>query len=92
MADIHRFTCLLHQFQVHFLQGMGGGFHRADVCACLNERAHERRVLFIGVLQDGLTVKGVPATYEYLWLGIAVIIAMTINVLVRRVRLGSGRA
>jgi simple sugar transport system permease protein len=48
--------------------------------------------LFIGVLQDGLTVKGVPATYEYLWLGIAVIIAMTINVLVRRVRLGSGRA
>ncbi len=48
--------------------------------------------LFIGVLQDGLTIKGVPATYEYLWLGIAIIIAMTINVLVRRVRLGSGRA
>jgi simple sugar transport system permease protein len=48
--------------------------------------------LFIGVLQDGLTVKSVPATYEYLWLGIAVLIAMVINVLVRRVRLGSGRA
>jgi len=48
--------------------------------------------LFIGVLEDGLTLKSVPATYEYLWLGIAVIIAMTINVLVRRVRLGSGRA
>jgi simple sugar transport system permease protein len=47
---------------------------------------------FIGVLQDGLVIKGVPATYEYLWLGIAVIIAMTINVLVRRVRMGSGRA
>lgn len=47
--------------------------------------------LFIGVLQDGLSVKSVPANYEYLWLGIAVIIAMTINVLVRRVRLGSGR-
>jgi simple sugar transport system permease protein len=47
--------------------------------------------LFIGVLQDGLTVKSVPTTYEYLWLGIAVIIAMTINVLLRRVRLGSGR-
>lgn len=47
---------------------------------------------FIGVLQDGLTVKSVPATYEFLWLGIAVLIAMTINVLVRRVRLGSGRA
>lgn len=48
--------------------------------------------LFIGILQDGLTLKSVPATYEYLWLGIAVIIAMTINVLVRRVRVGSGRA
>jgi simple sugar transport system permease protein len=48
--------------------------------------------LFIGVLQDGLTLKSVPATYEYLWLGIAVIIAMSINVLLRRVRLGSGRA
>lgn len=47
--------------------------------------------LFIGVLQDGLTVKSVPTTYEYLWLGIAVIIAMTINVLLRRIRLGSGR-
>lgn len=48
--------------------------------------------LFIGVLQDGLTLKSVPSTYVYLWLGIAVIIAMTINVLLRRVRLGSGRA
>ncbi len=48
--------------------------------------------LFIGVLQDGLTIKSVPATYEYLWLGIAVLIAMVINVIVRRVRLGSGRA
>lgn len=46
--------------------------------------------LFIGVLQDGLTVKSVPTTYEFLWLGIAVIIAMTINVILRRVRLGSG--
>jgi simple sugar transport system permease protein len=46
--------------------------------------------LFIGVLQDGLTLKSVSSTYVYLWLGIAVIIAMTINVLVRRVRLGSG--
>jgi simple sugar transport system permease protein len=48
--------------------------------------------IFIGVLQDGLAVKSVPANYEFLWLGIAVIIAMTINVIVRRVRLGSGRA
>ena len=46
--------------------------------------------LFIGGLQDGLTLKSVSSTYVYLWLGIAVIIAMTINVLVRRVRLGLG--
>jgi len=48
--------------------------------------------LFLGVLQDGLNVKGVNATYEYLYIGIAIIIAMTIYVLVRRIRLGSGRA
>src|SRR5579884_2623946 len=48
--------------------------------------------LFIGLLQDGLTVKGVSATYEDLYIGIAVIIAMVIYVLVRRVRLRSGRA
>ena len=47
--------------------------------------------LFIGILQDGLTLKSVPATYEYLWIGIATIIAMCIYVLVRRIRLGSGR-
>jgi simple sugar transport system permease protein len=48
--------------------------------------------VFIGVLQDGLTVKGVSANYLYFYLGIAVIIAMVIYVLVRRVRVGSGRA
>jgi simple sugar transport system permease protein len=48
--------------------------------------------LFLGVLTDGLIVKGVSATYEYMYLGIAVIIAMTVNVYVRRVRMGSGRA
>lgn len=47
--------------------------------------------LFIGVLQDGLVLKSVNANYEYLYLGIAVIIAMTIYVLVRRVRRGTGR-
>jgi simple sugar transport system permease protein len=47
--------------------------------------------LFLGILQDGLNLKSVPATYIYLWLGIAVIIAMTLYVLVRRIRLGSGR-
>jgi simple sugar transport system permease protein len=48
--------------------------------------------LFLGILQDGLVVKGVSATYEDLYVGIAIIIAMTIYVLVRRVRRGSGRA
>jgi simple sugar transport system permease protein len=47
--------------------------------------------LFLGVLQDGLIVRGVNATYEYLYIGIAVIIAMVIYVLVRRIRLGTGR-
>lgn len=46
--------------------------------------------VFIGVLEDGLTLKSVSSTYLFLWLGIAVIIAMTINRLVRRIRLGSG--
>jgi simple sugar transport system permease protein len=48
--------------------------------------------LFIGILEDGLIVKGVSATYEDMYIGIAVIAAMVIYVLVRRVRLGSGRA
>jgi simple sugar transport system permease protein len=46
---------------------------------------------FIGVLQDGLTIKSVSANYVFFYLGIAVIIAMLIYVLVRRVRLRSGR-
>jgi simple sugar transport system permease protein len=47
--------------------------------------------LFIGILQDGLILKGVSANYYFFYLGIAVIIAMTLNVVVQRVRLGSGR-
>lgn len=46
---------------------------------------------FIGILEDGLTLKSVPATYEYLWLGVAVIIAMVLYVAVRRIRRGAGR-
>jgi simple sugar transport system permease protein len=48
--------------------------------------------LFLGILQDGLVIKGVSASYEDLYVGIAIIIAMVIYVLVRRVRRGSGRA
>jgi simple sugar transport system permease protein len=48
--------------------------------------------LFIGILQDGLVIKGVSANYTFLYLGIGIFIAMIIYVLVRRVRVGSGRA
>jgi simple sugar transport system permease protein len=48
--------------------------------------------VFIGLLQDGLIIKGVSANYTLFYLGIAVIIAMTLYVVVRRIRLGSGRA
>jgi simple sugar transport system permease protein len=47
--------------------------------------------LFVGILQDGLIIKGVSANYYFFYLGIAVIIAMSLNVVVQRVRLGSGR-
>jgi simple sugar transport system permease protein len=47
--------------------------------------------LFIGILQDGLILKGVSANYTLFYLGIAVIIAMSLYVVVRRIRLGSGR-
>jgi simple sugar transport system permease protein len=47
--------------------------------------------LFLGMLTEGLTIKGVNANYLDLYLGIAVIIAMSLNVVIRRVRTGSGR-
>jgi simple sugar transport system permease protein len=48
--------------------------------------------LFLGILTEGLIIKGVSANYLDLYLGLAIMIAMTLNVLVRRVRTGSGRA
>ena len=47
--------------------------------------------LFLGILNDGLVIKGVSANYVDLYLGIAIIIAMTVNVYIQRVRLRSGR-
>lgn len=47
--------------------------------------------LFLGILNDGLILKSVSANYTDLYLGIAIIIAMTVNVYIRRVRLRSGR-
>ena len=46
--------------------------------------------LFLGVLHDGLTIKGVNANYLDLYLGIAILIAMTANTFVARVRTGAG--
>jgi len=46
---------------------------------------------FLGILHDGLVLKGVSANYLNLYLGIAILIAMTINTYVARVRTGSGR-
>jgi simple sugar transport system permease protein len=47
--------------------------------------------LFLGILNDGLTIKGVSANYLDLYLGLAILIAMSVNVYVQRVRRGSGR-
>lgn len=46
--------------------------------------------LFLGVLHDGLIIKGVSANYLDLYLGLAIVLAMSINVYVQRVRTGSG--
>ena len=46
--------------------------------------------MFLGVLRDGLIIKGVSADYLSFYLGLAIIIAMTANTYVGRVRKGSG--
>lgn len=46
--------------------------------------------LFLGILHDGLILKGVNASYLDLYLGLAILIAMAINVYVQRARTGSG--
>jgi simple sugar transport system permease protein len=46
--------------------------------------------LFLGILQDGLAIKGVSANYLDFWLGLAILFAMVINVYVGRVRRRSG--
>jgi simple sugar transport system permease protein len=47
--------------------------------------------IFLGILQDGLNIKGVSANYFYFYLGLAILIAMAFNTYVSRVRTGSGR-
>jgi len=46
--------------------------------------------LFLGILRDGLTLEGVNADYLDFILGVAILVAMIINVYVGRVRRGSG--
>ena len=46
--------------------------------------------LFLGVLQDGLAIKGVNANYLDFYLGLAILLAMAINVYVGRARRRSG--
>lgn len=46
--------------------------------------------LFLGVLHDGLTLQGVNANYLLFYLGLAIIVAMTVNVYVQRARRGHG--
>jgi simple sugar transport system permease protein len=47
--------------------------------------------LFLGILRDGLTLQGVNADNLDFILGIAILVAMVINIWVGRVRKGSGR-
>jgi simple sugar transport system permease protein len=46
--------------------------------------------LFLGILRDGLVIKGVNADYLSFYLGLAIIIAMAANTYVGRVRKGAG--
>jgi simple sugar transport system permease protein len=48
--------------------------------------------LFLGVLRDGLIIKGVNADYLSFYLGLAIIVAMAANTYVGRVRRRSGVA
>ncbi|HEY4996701.1 MAG TPA: ABC transporter permease [Solirubrobacteraceae bacterium] len=46
--------------------------------------------LFLGILKDGLILQGVQANYLLFYTGLAIVVAMTANVYVGRVRRGSG--
>jgi simple sugar transport system permease protein len=48
--------------------------------------------LFLGILKDGLILQGVNANYLLFYTGLAILIAMTVNIYVRRVRAGHGNA
>jgi simple sugar transport system permease protein len=45
--------------------------------------------LFLGILKDGLILKGVNANYLLFYTGLAVLVAMTVNIYVQRARRGN---
>jgi simple sugar transport system permease protein len=47
--------------------------------------------LFLGILKDGLILQGVNANYLLFYSGLAIIVAMTVNVYVQRARRGPAR-
>jgi len=47
--------------------------------------------LFLGILKDGLILQGVNANYLLFYTGLAIIVAMTVNVNVQRARRGTHR-
>jgi simple sugar transport system permease protein len=44
--------------------------------------------LFLGILKDGLVLQGVNADYLLFYTGLAIVVAMTINIFVSRARRG----
>jgi simple sugar transport system permease protein len=46
--------------------------------------------LFLGVIYDGLIFKSVSSNYEFLYVGLAILIAMSINIYIARYRTRSG--
>jgi len=46
--------------------------------------------LFLGILKDGLVLQGVSANYLLFYLGLAILVAATVNVFVARTRRGYG--
>ncbi len=48
--------------------------------------------LFLGILKDGLILQGVNANYLLFYTGLAIVLAMSINVYVQRVRRGASSA
>ncbi len=62
------------------------------LCASLAALGGVLGALLLGILNDGLIIKGVNADYLSFYLGLAIIIAMAANTYVGRIRTGGARA